>query len=69
MEYCFLGKTGLRVSTFCLGTADFGAVGMYERTGHITQQEADLIVGMALDAGVNVFNTAQRYSDGISEEI
>jgi aryl-alcohol dehydrogenase-like predicted oxidoreductase len=68
MEYRFLGRTGLRVSTFCLGTANFGAVGMYERTGHITQQEADLIVRTALDAGVNLFNTAQRYSDGISEE-
>ena len=69
MRYQLLGRTGLRVSEVCLGTAQFGAVGLYGRTGHITQKDADYIVGTVLDAGVNFFNTAQRYSDGMSEEV
>jgi aryl-alcohol dehydrogenase-like predicted oxidoreductase len=52
-----------------VGTAQFGARGVYAQSGHITQKEADYMVRMALDAGVNLFNTAQRYSDGISEEV
>jgi aryl-alcohol dehydrogenase-like predicted oxidoreductase len=52
-----------------MGTANFGATGMYEKTGHISQKEADFIVPMVLDAGINFFNTAQRYSDGISEKV
>ena len=52
-----------------MGTANFGATGVYARSGYISQKEADFIVSMALDAGINFFNTAQRYSYGISEQI
>ena len=69
MKMRFLGKTGLQVSELCLGVANFGATGNYERSGRIEQKEADLIICMALDAGINFFNTAERYSYGISEEI
>ena len=69
MKMRFLGKTGLQVSELCLGTANFGATGVYARSGYISQKEADFIVSMALDAGINFFNTAQRYSYGISEQI
>ena len=62
-----LGKTGLRVSELCLGTGNFCATGVYRRTGEITQKDAGAIVGMALDHGINFFNTAEIYSDGNAE--
>jgi len=69
MKMRFLGKTGLQVSELCLGTGNFGATGTYARSGHISQEEADHIISMALDAGINFFNTAERYSYGIAEGI
>lgn len=69
MRMRFLGKTGIQVSELCLGTATFGSIGEYEKSGHIEQKEADFIVGMALDAGINFFNTAETYSGGSAEEI
>lgn len=68
MKMRFLGRTGLQVSELCLGTANFGASGVFEKTGHISQIEADYMVGLCLDTGLNFFNTAQRYSGGISEQ-
>ena len=69
MRKRFLGKTGLQVSELCLGTANFGATGVYEASGRIEQKDADYIVNMALDAGINFFNTAERYSYGIAEKV
>jgi aryl-alcohol dehydrogenase-like predicted oxidoreductase len=69
MRMRFLGKTGLQVSELCLGTGSFGGRGGYERTGAIGQKDADYIVSMALDSGINFFNTAETYSNGWSEEI
>jgi aryl-alcohol dehydrogenase-like predicted oxidoreductase len=68
MKMRFLGKTGMQVSELCLGTANFGARGIYEKTGYISQKEADYMVSMCLESGLNFFNTAEIYSDGISEE-
>ena len=65
----FLGKSGLQVSELCLGTATFGSVGEYEKSGHIDQEGANLVINMALDAGINFFNTAETYSGGLSEQI
>jgi len=64
----FLGKTGLQVSELCLGTANFGAEGVYLQSGEITQKDADYIVATALDSGLNFFNTAERYSYGRAEQ-
>ena len=59
MEYRRLGRTGLKVSEICLGTMTFG---------HGTDRaEADRIVQTSLDAGVTFFDTADGYSDGVSE--
>lgn len=69
MRMRFLGKTGLQVSELCLGTGSFGGKGGYKKTGDIQQQGADHIVSMALDAGINFFNTAETYSEGLAEEI
>ncbi|HEX4366834.1 MAG TPA: aldo/keto reductase [Rhodopila sp.] len=59
MEYRRLGRTGLKVSEICLGTMTFG---------HGTDRtEADRIVHTSLDAGVTFFDTADGYSEGVSE--
>lgn len=63
MEYRELGRTGVQVSTFCLGTMMFGAWG---NTDH---DESIRIIHRALDAGVNFVDTADPYSRGESEEI
>ncbi len=64
-----VGNTDLMVSEICLGTGSFGGVGMYRMSGNIQQEEANEIVGTALDAGINLFDTAEIYSDGVAEEI
>jgi aryl-alcohol dehydrogenase-like predicted oxidoreductase len=69
MEYRFLGNTGLQVSALCLGTGSFGGRGGYERTGQINQEEANNIVSLCFEAGINIFDTAEDYSKGWAEEI
>jgi len=69
MEMRTLGDTGLLISSFCLGTATFGGKGEFKKSGEIGQKEADSIVGSAMDSGINFFNTAEIYSDGLSETI
>jgi aryl-alcohol dehydrogenase-like predicted oxidoreductase len=63
MQYRTLGRTGVQVSTLSLGAMNFG------RIGQTTQEDAAAITGAALDAGVNVIDTADFYSQGESEEI
>ncbi len=63
MDYRYLGRTGVRVSEFCLGAMMFGAWG---NTDH---DDSIRIVHAALDAGINFVDTADVYSDGESEEI
>lgn len=65
----FLGKTELKVSELCLGTSTFGGVGLYKKAGDIGQKEANSIINIALDSGINFFNTAEVYSNGMAEEI
>lgn len=67
MRTRLLGRSGLRVSELCLGVANFGATGVYKKTGDITEDEAAHLVAFALDRGINCFNTAEVYSDGNSE--
>lgn len=64
-----LGRTGLFVSEICLGTMTFGGRGAFARVGELGQAEADALVGAAIDAGVNFIDTANVYSEGVSEEI
>jgi aryl-alcohol dehydrogenase-like predicted oxidoreductase len=63
MEYRTLGRTGIRVSTYALGTMMFGA------DGNPNETECIRIVHAALDAGVNRIDTADTYSHGQAEEI
>lgn len=67
MRMRVLGRSGLRVSELCLGVANFCSAGIYAKTGVIDQPEADRIVAMALEAGINFFNVAEIYSDGNAE--
>ncbi|KQS90424.1 MULTISPECIES: aldo/keto reductase [unclassified Rhizobium] len=71
MRYNQLGKTGLFVSEICLGTMTFGPAseGMWGSIADVDQDAADRIVRHSLDAGVNFIDTADVYSNGISEEL
>lgn len=69
MKYRLLGKTGIYVSELCLGTMTFGGKGFWEVVGKLGNQEAQGIVGAALDAGVNFIDTANVYSEGESEKL
>lgn len=65
-----LGHTGLFVSELCLGTMTFGGTGdIWSQIGALQQGEADALVRGALDGGINVLDTADIYSNGLSEEI
>ncbi|GAA4768189.1 aldo/keto reductase [Stakelama sediminis] len=69
MRYTQLGSTGLMVSELCLGTMTFGGQGFFKAVGQVQQDEADTLMGAAIDAGVNFIDTANVYSEGLSEEI
>jgi aryl-alcohol dehydrogenase-like predicted oxidoreductase len=64
-----LGKSGIKVSELCLGTWTFGPNEQLKIIGDVNQKEADTLVSMALDSGINFFDTADQYSEGQSEEI
>ncbi len=66
-----LGRTGLFVSELCLGTMTFGGgdEGLWGRIGRLQQDEAERIVGSAIDAGINFIDTADVYAGGRSEQI
>ena len=70
MKYNQLGHTGLFVSEICLGTMTFGGnadAGMWAAIGALEQPMVDDVVGRAIQAGVNFFDTADVYSFGMSE--
>ncbi|SHM15438.1 aldo/keto reductase [Chitinophaga sp. CF418] len=70
MEYRFLGGSGLQVPVLTFGTATFGGSNEFFKAWGSTQaEEATRLVNLCLDAGVNLFDTADIYSDGLSEEI
>jgi len=70
MEYRTIGNSDLTVSALSLGTATFGGGSeFYQAWGATDVAEARRLVDIALDAGVNLFDTADVYSRGLSEEI
>ena len=70
MEYRQLGASGLKVPVLAFGTATFGGGNDFFRKWGSTQvEEATRLVDIALEAGVNFFDTADVYSGGLSEEI
>lgn len=69
MNYRYLGNSGIKVSELCIGTMTFGSADNINEIGQITQNEADILTNMALDTGINFFDTADVYSGGVSEEV
>ncbi len=69
MEYRQLGKSGLKVPELCFGAGTFGAANeFFKAWSETTQEEANRIVDICMDAGMNLFDTADIYSDGESEK-
>jgi aryl-alcohol dehydrogenase-like predicted oxidoreductase len=69
LEYRRLGQSGLYVSSLTLGTMTFGGRGGFSKVGATDVAGAKRQVDMCLEAGVNLFDTANIYSGGESEEI
>ncbi len=67
MDYVRLGSAGLKVSRICLGMMSYGS--QAERAWHLDEAAAEPIVKAAVDGGVTFFDTADTYSDGVSEQI
>ncbi|MCF8240351.1 MAG: aldo/keto reductase [Melioribacteraceae bacterium] len=67
MNYRRLGNSGLFVSEICFGVMTFTANKGWTHVGNIEQPTANKLVNYALDNGVNFFDTADVYSNGISE--
>jgi aryl-alcohol dehydrogenase-like predicted oxidoreductase len=69
MEYRALGRSGLRISVLTMGTMTFGGKGNFASVGSTDVAEARRQVDQCLEAGVNLIDTADVYSGGLSEEI
>jgi len=70
MEYRRLGKSGLRVPVLSFGAGTFGGSGpLFSAWGNTDVTEARRLIDICLNAGVNLFDTADVYSGGASEEI
>ena len=68
MRYRQLGRSGLRVSVLTLGTMTFGGKGVFAKTGEIDLAGARRLVDRCIEAEINLFDTADVYSWGVSEE-
>jgi aryl-alcohol dehydrogenase-like predicted oxidoreductase len=69
MEYRQLGNSGLQVSVLTMGTMTFGGRGGFSKVGNVGVAEARRLIDLVADAGVNMIDTANVYSAGVSEEI
>lgn len=67
MEYRNLGNSGLRVSALCFGTATFGGTNGFEGWGSTQVNDANNMINLCLDNGVNLIDTADIYSQGDAE--
>ena len=67
MDYTNLGNTGLKVSRLCLGCMTYGSKKW--RDWVLEEEESRPFIQRALEGGINFFDTANMYSDGVSEEI
>src|ERR1017187_7326096 len=69
MEYRLLGASGLDVSVLSMGTMTLGGEGRFGAMGNVQVEEARRFVEICIEAGVNLFDTADIYSFGKSEEV
>ncbi len=68
MEYTKLGNTGMDVSRICLGCMGFGDVNWVHKWV-LDEKQSRPVIRKALELGINFFDTANVYSNGMSEEI
>ena len=69
MEYTKLGRTGLDVSRICLGCMSYGGGNLGNHAWSLPEEESRPFIKKTLEAVINFFDTANRYSLGNSEEI
>lgn len=70
MDYRFLGRSGLKVPVLSFGTGTFGGTGpLFGAWGSTDVEEARRLLDICLEAGINLFDTADVYSAGASEEV
>jgi aryl-alcohol dehydrogenase-like predicted oxidoreductase len=69
MEYRLLGRSGLKVSALALGTATFCGKDSASAWGEVDVAAAKRMIDIALDAGVNLFDSADIYGGGVAESI
>jgi aryl-alcohol dehydrogenase-like predicted oxidoreductase len=70
MQYRQLGRSGLKVPAFTFGTGTFGGKGeLFSAWGNSDVREATRLIDVCLDAGINMFDSADVYSGGAAEEI
>jgi aryl-alcohol dehydrogenase-like predicted oxidoreductase len=69
MKYKLLGNSGLKVSELCLGAMTFGGRGMWTAIGTLPQQQVNALIKQSVESGINFIDTANVYSEGLSEEM
>jgi aryl-alcohol dehydrogenase-like predicted oxidoreductase len=67
MKYNLLGNTGVLVSELCLGAMTFGGKGFWQAIGQLPLEEVSKLVKTSIDNGINFIDTANVYSEGLSE--
>jgi aryl-alcohol dehydrogenase-like predicted oxidoreductase len=69
MKFKPLGKTGVLLSELCFGTMTFGGKGYWKAIGQLPENEVRQLVKTAVDSGINFFDTANAYSEGLAETL
>jgi aryl-alcohol dehydrogenase-like predicted oxidoreductase len=69
MRFKQLGKTGVLLSELCFGTMTFGGKGYWKAIGQLPEDEVTQLVKSAIDNGINFFDTANAYSEGLAETL
>lgn len=69
MKMRFLGNSGIKVSEICFGAMTFGGKGYWKTIGELEQNDANELVNTAVEGGINFFDTADVYSEGLAEEM
>jgi len=69
MKFKQLGKTGVLVSELCLGTMTFGGKGYWKAIGQMPEDAVTQLLKLAIDQGINFFDTANAYSEGLAETL
>ena len=67
MKFKQLGKTGVLLSELCFGTMTFGGKGYWKAIGQLPEDEVTQLIKTAIDKGINFFDTANAYSEGLAE--